>query len=100
MNKPKYAGLMILLIMSAILWVSAAAAQDAGSGITAPEFVRTSQTFEPVGAYELFLEDLDADEAERCRKTGRTLMRDGQITAAGARAIAERGWLTPAQGCP
>jgi len=61
MNKPKYAGLMILLIMSAILWVSAAAAQDAGSGITAPEFVRSPQTFEPVGAYELFLEDLDAD---------------------------------------
>ena len=38
----------------------------------------------------------DADEDSRCQQTGRVLMSGGQLTQDGARAIAERGWLTPA----
>jgi hypothetical protein len=53
--------LTVLPLSSILMLATPVAAQDSRIGTEAPAFEKSPQTFEPVGAYELFLEDLDAD---------------------------------------
>jgi len=61
MNPLRFPDCGILLLLSLCSLSSPLAAQDSALGRGVPEFVRSPQTFEPTGANDLFLEDLDGD---------------------------------------